>query len=183
MRQAGDETSDKFEKKWVHYGVGEKWDEERRRYELEVQVSALGAGVCAGRWEGWGWVSRIQVLWRVGRPVVLPRKSRGKLWARGLTAAPCGQQASSPSLTRCALRCHCPRLQRLEAESKSLPDKIREVTMELAELTKKVRRAGFWLAWWLAGWLACLIASCDLSGHLNRGPASLGMLRCGCSMR
>ena len=33
-------------------------------------------------------------------------------------------------------------VQRIEAESKSLPDKLKEVNAELAELTRKVSRPG-----------------------------------------
>ncbi|GAB4813020.1 hypothetical protein N2152v2_000066 [Parachlorella kessleri] len=63
VRTLGDETSDKFERKWVQNQVEAKWESERQRYQLE--------------------------------------------------------------------------LERIEAESKSLPDKLKEVNAELAELTRK----------------------------------------------
>lgn len=39
VRIVGDDASDKFEKKWVQGQIDQRWEEERQRYQLELEVS------------------------------------------------------------------------------------------------------------------------------------------------
>lgn len=129
----GDQASERFEKKWQMSAIEFHWEAHTKQCALEDKVRCC-AGCLAGhqrRQEAGG------CCW----------------WVLLSHEPPPSAYPSDPAPTRLPA---FPVPQQLELESKSLPDKLQEVTAELQELTKKVRAGLCWRQ---------LAAACVLCGR------------------
>ena len=173
----GDQASERFEKKWQMSALEFHWDAHVKQCQLEDRVRGAGGRAAC-------WPREAAVLgccsrsWTDG---ALPCSAAGQRTPAAAAARPPGALAAAaaadarpaPSTPLCARVA-----QQLEAESKSLPDKLQEVTAELQELTRKVggRSAGCCeLLWGAAGSCGALgpsaVAACTLRALQGLGRA------------
>lgn len=152
VRVMGDQASERFEKKWQMSAIEYHWDAHVKQCQLEDAVRlpppycrALPAVPPAAACLAWCRCPCPALLSaaclpggpRLGRLSVSGSSREPQHTRRqSLLAAPLclGILLTRPGKPALALL-----LQAAEAESKSLPDKLQEVTAELQELTRKVR--------------------------------------------